>query len=78
MDTEAKWEIDSAVLAMLSQVPTIDGYTSGYPIGYPFPTRSNLATRSDDAIKWAQRQGFEGRICQVSDDGRVSVTPAWR
>jgi hypothetical protein len=66
-------EIDSTVLATLSGVPTVDGYTSEYPIGYPTRRGSTAVNRSDLVIRWAVEQGLKGNICQVSDGGLVTV-----
>jgi len=65
-DPPWKAPIDAVVFAMMSNVPTPQGYSRADPIGYPGPVGVGDGSA---LVQWMRNQGFQGRVCGVSAQG---------
>jgi hypothetical protein len=61
-DDEVTAQIDGVMLATLAGVTTPQGYGRAEPIGHPPWT-----AKSPELATWMRSQGYEGRICSVSE-----------
>ena len=59
---KVKAQIDGVTLATLAGVATPQGYGRAEPIGHP-----RWTARGPELGAWMRSQGFEGRICSVSE-----------